>query len=318
MAVIVSPQERDYWAQHPIEWCETFLGCRLWSKQKEILEAIRDYDAVTVRSGHGVGKSYILAAAMLWFGFTHPGSKVISTAPTFDQVRFVLWVEVAKLHAKLKENLDPCGHLTQTALMIDSDRGWFLRGRSTDEPQGLVGTHERNLLVVFDEACGISRDIFEAAEGLITARGNKQVLIGNPVEPSTYFHETHTGEVPGFHKIRINVLDNPNIKKTLVNGKVKYIDNLDENGELPFPDLTSLAWVNKMRDSHGEKSATWSAKVLGEFPTIASDALMDGRWVAAAVQKGLLLRKTIDRLEEGSEILDGQVIRQLMGRSHSR
>jgi hypothetical protein len=305
----LSPAERLYWATHPIEWITGFLSARLWSKQEEICDAVLHYPATSVRSGHGVGKSFIAACIILWYLFTHPNAKVITTAPTFWQVRNILWVEVSKLHKELREFIEPAGHLTQVRLELAE--GWYAVGRSTDDPNSFIGTHEKNLLVVFDEACGIPRAIFDASEGLLTAKGNKQLMIGNPTEPGTYFHETHNGDVPGFHKIRINVLDSPNIKR--VNGK--WVDNLLPDGELPFPELTNLAWVEKMRRRHGEKSATWSAKVLGEFPTIATDALIDGRWLSAAVQKGIYLRKTVDRLDEGSEVLDSRIIRQLTGRS---
>lgn len=309
----VTPDQRVYWATHPVEWCSHFLNVKLWSKQEEIATSILKYDAVTVRSGHGVGKSFIAAAITLWWLFTHPGSRVISTAPSFDQVRNILWVEIAKLHLELSKRAWPVGHLTTTRLELAP--GWFAMGRSTDEPNKLIGAHERNLLVIFDEACGISRILFDAAEGLLTAKGNKRLLIGNPTVPGTYFHDTHTGNITGYHTIRINVLDSPNIRQTLKKGKIHYEDNLDENGELPFPDLTAMKWVEKMRKDHGEKSNEWISKVLGEFPTLAADSLYDGRHISAAVQKGAFLREIVKNLDEGQEIMDSAMIRRVMGRN---
>lgn len=305
----MTEEELKYWQGNPVTWITTFLRARLWWKQEEIAEAVRDEDKVTVRSAHGVGKSFIAAAIILWFLFTHPFSKVVSTAPTDAQVRTILWEEIRKFHQVLKESIDPAGHLTQKSLHLAP--GWVAWGRSTDKGENLLGAHEKNLLVVFDEAGGIARDIFEAAEGLITARGNKRLLIGNPIDPTSYFAETHKGDIPGFHKIRISAFDSPNLRK---NENGIWVENLNEEGELPFPELTSLGWINEMRKTYGEKSAFWSWKVLGEFPTIATDALIDGRHLSAAVQKGLLLRNTISKLEEGKQILDVQTIRRLMGK----
>jgi phage terminase large subunit len=309
----LSDIDRKYWQDNPVEWIEKFLGCTLWSKQREIVEAVRDNDKVTVRSGNGVGKSFVASAIALQHLFTHPYSKVLTSAPTMTQVRDILWVEIAKLHGFLSQHIEPSGYLTQVRLKLAD--GWYAMGRSTDEPQKFIGVHERNLLVIFDEASGIPREMFDASESLLTARGNKLLLIGNPWEPGSYFHETHTGEIPNFTRIHINVLESPNIRKVVENGRVKYEDNLDENGDLPFPDLSSMKWVNHQRDAHGEKSAAWSIKVLGEFPTIATDALFDGRWLAAAVQKGILLRNTIERIDDGSEIYDSATIRRLTGRA---
>jgi phage terminase large subunit len=308
MAQLIAKKDREYWQQNPVEWIETFLGPKLWSKQKEIVESVRDNERTTVRSGHGVGKSFVVACIMLWYLFVNPYSKIVSTAPSFRQVRNILWVEIAKLHKKLKERIDPAGILTQVELRLDD--GWRAWGLSTDDPNSFIGAHEKNLLAVFDEACGISRSIFDAAEGILTAKDNKAILIGNPTDPGTFFHETHTGDAPGYHKIKISVFDCPNI----INVNGKWQDNFDENGNLPYPELTSLKWVNSMRRMYSEKSAFWSSKVLGEFPTVGVDGLFDGRWLAAAAQKGDFLRRTIEKLEEGREILSSEDVIRIVGR----
>jgi hypothetical protein len=43
------------------------------------------------------------------------------------------------------------------------------------------------------------------------------------------------------------------------------------------------------------------------------DALIDGRHLAAAVQKGMYLRKTIEQLDEGSMVLDSESIARIIG-----
>src|SRR5688572_7256366 len=58
-----------------------------WSRQVEILHAVRDYADVDVVSGHNTGKSFISARVALWYLFTGRDRVVLTTAPTDKQVK---------------------------------------------------------------------------------------------------------------------------------------------------------------------------------------------------------------------------------------
>ena len=74
------------------------LGVRLWSKQREVLEALARERRVAVKSGNGLGKDFTAAVAVLWYLYRHNPGIVLSTAPTFRQVRHVLWRQIRRLH----------------------------------------------------------------------------------------------------------------------------------------------------------------------------------------------------------------------------
>src|SRR5262245_38210261 len=78
------------YADRPVEFVREVLGDRLWSRQIEILDALAAGNRVTVRSAHGVGKTWVAARAVIWFLLCHPDSVVITTAPTWRQVRDLL------------------------------------------------------------------------------------------------------------------------------------------------------------------------------------------------------------------------------------
>ena len=78
----------------PVRFCRQTLGFDPWSKQREILEAIRDHDRVAVRSANAVGKTSLAARAVLWWLGGGPGSIALTTAPTDRQVRRLLWKEI--------------------------------------------------------------------------------------------------------------------------------------------------------------------------------------------------------------------------------
>src|SRR4051794_20665753 len=83
----------------PVNFCREVLKFESWSKQREIFESVRDNQRTAVRSAHGVGKTATAARAVLWFLAAYPYSRVITTAPTFSQVKELLWREIAVGHA---------------------------------------------------------------------------------------------------------------------------------------------------------------------------------------------------------------------------
>ena len=65
--------------------------------QCELLRAIAAGERrITVRSGHGVGKSTVAAWACLWYIFTRYPVKIVITAPTTAQLYDALYAEIKR------------------------------------------------------------------------------------------------------------------------------------------------------------------------------------------------------------------------------
>ena len=77
---------RSAWIADPVGFASNSLGARPWSKQAEILEAVRDFSRVAVRSCNGSGKTYLAAHVVLWWLMCHHDAMVITKAPTEHQV----------------------------------------------------------------------------------------------------------------------------------------------------------------------------------------------------------------------------------------
>jgi len=174
-------------AEQPVAFAERALGVDLWSKQVEVLEALRDGPRVTVRACHGVGKTFVAASAALWFLYTRKPSVVLTTAPTGRQVRQVLWRQLRALHRRARYSLGGELHLTRLELGDE----WFGLGLATDEPDRFQGFHSESILLIVDEAAGVREEIFDAVEGVLTTEGAKTLLIGNPTSQSGYFYRSH-------------------------------------------------------------------------------------------------------------------------------
>lgn len=50
-------ERAERWAQDPSSWVRDRLGQTVWSKQREIMESVRDNRKTAVRSCHGAGKA---------------------------------------------------------------------------------------------------------------------------------------------------------------------------------------------------------------------------------------------------------------------
>jgi len=249
----------------PLYFSKEILGGRLWQKQKDVLLALRDHTHVAVRSGHGVGKTHVAAIAVLWFLISYYPSKIITTAPTWMQVKSVLWEEIRKLYNKSIAPLG--GEMLLTSFKLNVEH--FAIGFSTDDPDKFQGHHSPNIMVVFDEAPGVKDNIWTAAEGLMTSQNAKWLCIGNPTTPAGRFYDIFKGSV--WHKIFISCLECPNV----VQDKMIY------------PGLVTKKWIEERKREWGINSPIYKARVLGEFPVEGEDTLIPLSWVEQAINREL-------------------------------
>ena len=238
----------------PVGFAREYLGVRLWSKQEEALNALRDHRRVAVKAGNGVGKGFTAAVAVLWFICSHNPAIVLTTAPTGRQVRHVLWREIRRLHGHSAELLG--GRMFSTRFEVAHDR--FALGLSTDEADQFQGFHCPNMLVVVDEAEGVAEPIYDAIEAVMTTGNCKLLLIGNPTSDSGTFRRAFHEDRRMFHNITISALESPNV----------------EQQEVVIPGLTTGEWVAERGTMWGEGSPMYQARVLGQFCDHPQDSLI--------------------------------------------
>lgn len=122
-AVVKLKAERSHtrYVDDPVGFIRGPLKEHPWSKQREIAEAVRDHRHVAVRSSHDTGKSFIASRLAAWWIASHaPGEAfVVTTAPSWPQVRAILWREINRAHKR--GNLP--GDMNQTE--------WSIGGEST-------------------------------------------------------------------------------------------------------------------------------------------------------------------------------------------
>ena len=264
---LVSLQARlvEACGQAPNGFAREVLGVKLWSKQDEILRAVRDHRRVAVKAGNGLGKGFTAAVAVLWFLYSHKPATVLTTAPTARQVRHVLWREIRRLHHASSQLIG--GRMLQTRLEMEEDR--FALGLSTDEVDQFQGFHSPNMLIVVDEAEGVIEPIYEAIDAVMTAGNSKLLLIGNPTSITGTFRRAFHEERHLYHNITISALDSPNVKQQRV----------------VLPGLTTHEWVAERVALWGEASPMYHARVLGDFSDRAEDTLISLTHIEQAIAR---------------------------------
>jgi hypothetical protein len=171
--------------------------------QAEILAGIRDALAqgrspvrVAVASGHGVGKSALVAWLILWSLATAAHTRGVVTANTETQLKTKTWAELSKWYRlAVCHNWFTLG-ATSIASAVESEAaGWRcdLVPWSAHNPEAFAGLHNQGgrLLLVFDEASAIAEPIWETAEGALTDAGTEIVWVafGNPTRNGGRFHD---------------------------------------------------------------------------------------------------------------------------------
>ena len=247
----------------------TGLGYRLWSRQAEIIQAVRDNRRVAVRSCNGSGKTFTAACAVVWWLMSFPdGASAVTTAPTERQVSELLWREIRRIHRQNDRLIGGVAH--KTALEITPDR--YARGFSTDSPERFQGFHNENILFIVDEASGVGEEIYEAIEGCMTTGQARVLLIGNPTRREGTFYEAFHSKRGLWHTVHISAFDTPNFSL--------------KPGESGVPGLATPEWADEQARNWGKGHAQYQIRVLGEFPTQSEDALISLRQIEAAVELG--------------------------------
>lgn len=241
----------DYRAD-PARWAQERAGVHLWSTQVEIHESVRDNANTAVHSCHSAGKSFSAASVACWWIDSHPPGEafVVSSAPTGDQVKAILWREIGRLH---KAGGLP-GRTNLTEWYIGGELVAMGRKPNDYEPTAFQGIHALYVLVILDEACGIPTELWDAASTLTSNAGGRVLAIGNPDDPHGEFARKCAPGNQFWNVIHIGAWDTPNFTG-------------EEVPERVASSLLSQAWVDEKRIQWGEGSALYTSKVLGLFPT---------------------------------------------------
>jgi hypothetical protein len=151
-----------------------------------------------ISSGHGIGKSVMVAWLVDWIMSTRPHCQGTITANTFTQLETKTWAAIQRW-TKL------C--LTGHWFIVTSNRmyhpaykdSWFCAPQSSREEnsEAFAGQHaaDSSSFYIFDEDSAVPDAIHEVAEGGLTDGEPMIFLFGNPTRTSGQFHKAAFGSM---------------------------------------------------------------------------------------------------------------------------
>ncbi len=253
------------YANDPVLFVEEMLGAQPFDYQAEFLRALLDERKMSVKSGHGTGKSTTASWAMLWFMLLRYPCKVVVTAPTSSQLFDAMFAELKRWINELPKEL-------QQLLNVKSDRVELVsapaeafiscRTARAETPEALAGVHSDNVLLIIDEASGVPEQVYEAAAGSMSGHNATTLMLSNPTRSSGTFFESHNRMANSWWTRTWSCKDSP---------------------------LVSNEFVDEMELRYGPESNAYRVRVLGEFPLSDDNTIIPYHLVEAAQNRDVVV-----------------------------
>jgi phage terminase large subunit len=246
-------------------------GKDIYPWQREALAAYdRKSPRISIRSGHGVGKT-TLFAWLAWHRilFRFP-QKTGITAPSEKQLFDALWAEFETWGKRLPRNLRGLVEIkADSAELVAARSESFISIKTAraEQPEALQGLHSEWELLLIDEPSGVPDAVWDAAQSSLTGPHPMVVLGGNPIRASGFFFETH------------NRLKDDWWTRHVSRGEIADLEK----------DTYALGQEHQ---SGGRHTNLYRVRVLGEFPVSEDDVLIPFDLVEPALTRDITVPRT--------------------------
>lgn len=256
--------------------------------------------------------SMISACQILYTVIVRKGLGIV-TAPTARQVKSIIFSEINRNFQKLKNNKEfqrkyginledkfNIGHTfireletkekeetrlkfwyEPVAIQDDFDDneyeglghafGFTSKHNDSNAFQGLH--YSGFMLIIADEACGISFEIMEAIEACATGIDNHILLIGNPIARGNPFEKAAKDQ----GCFRVTCFSHPNVAPYYEErGKDNWVlvddSCLSPSYKPVINGAVTPQWIEESREKYGTSSLFWYTRVLAKFPRLGHGA----------------------------------------------
>jgi hypothetical protein len=274
------------WRDDCTGFVEDVLVETLWSKSREIMDAIPDNTRVAVPSCFGSSKTWGAARAALWFANVHaPGTaKVITIAPIWRQVYRQMWPEIRAAHSRagLPGVVDQAQLKLRTKTGVDFTAAYGLSAPPHNEA-AVQGIHAPNLMLIVDEAGGIGRVIGRNLRAMLTGSNSRGLFIGNPPtdDEGSWFESLSSSD--DVCTIPISAFATPNLTEEEAPTCMTCPVEVPRHSMAEH--LVDAAWVRDAIAENGEDSPYVQAKVYARFPKGGSNRVIPSSWIENAIEE---------------------------------
>ncbi len=274
----------------------------LTDQQIRILEHVRDQKSSNFQASHGLGKSFIVSWTICWWVFAVHGF-CIATSPTHRQIDKIVFSGVRRIYDRHKAKFG--GRRTEMRIFLREGVEAYGFSTSDHNDSAAQGIHAEYLLVVEDEACGISVNVDNSLMSCVTGVNNRILRIGNPTKTGTPFeaacnlshvrmpcwehinvkwaYELHSD---GIHRLKPDIAarilkpkDDPSSRDEPVKDQSEWDEDLPRD---VIKGAISIAWIEGMRLKKGEKSPFWYTRIEGMFSDTGGTVIVPKSYFVAA------------------------------------
>lgn len=233
----------------PVSYAREVLNVKFLTpdQQRLLMAAAMPRARVLGPSANETGKSFVSAILCSWHYDCFYPSLTITTAPARAQVEDILFRELRRLRRG-----DP--DFSPKAARLQSDNDRICVGYTTANAHSFQGRHDADVMVIFDEAEGIDKEFWEAAESF----ADRWVCMYNPTTGKSEASRQERRD-NFWTKITISAFTHPNIAAELA------------GYDRPVPQAVSLA---KLKD----RLKSWAKPLHIDEPRKDNDIELDGTW----------------------------------------
>lgn len=231
----------------------------------------RDTSKIAVKSGQGPGKTTASGVAGMWLAFEAPYSKVLVTAPTMRQCRDVWLAEVKRILREADPAVARFFEVTGMGFGVFGQKNneWGCIVQTATSPESAQGQHNKNMHIIFEEASGISRPLYEQYRGTLSNPGAVFLQIGNPNSRDSPFFDCFNSQRHKWKCFTWNAEDTP---------KSEWFDPTRNED---------------VAEEFGKESDVYRVRVQGEFPHADPNCVMSSDDLEKCMDKALLLPMSV-------------------------
>jgi phage terminase large subunit len=235
---------------------------------------------LSVVAMHGPGKTHTAALIAHVFNFCFPG-RIVVTAPKFTQLTTRFMPAFRKIMHRAQPWYRKLLSDGERKVTWCNDKDWCLLLETASKPENLAGHHERFLLVIVEEATGVTESLWPVVFGALSS-GEIVILlmISNPTKRNGTFAKSHLSATESLDYYRMRI-------------------TLDQTMRV------RPEWAQRMARKYGENSPIYRIRVLGEFASDDAFQLIATEWVTAAAHREFVGDGSLPKLRVSVDVSDG-------------
>ncbi|HZX69757.1 MAG TPA: hypothetical protein VFE77_02980 [Rhodanobacter sp.] len=276
MVELQEPYKSRYNCKYgPDLWACKFLddwGAKIKERGFDGEHAVEPIQFATT-SGHGIGKTVLVAFIIKFILDTRPYSRGTVTAMTDTQLRTKTWAELGKWHKlSLTEHWFKynTGRGAMSLTSYEHPQTWRCDAQTSREEnsEAFAGQHAANAtsFYIFDEASGVPDKIFDVREGGTTDGEPMTFDFGNPTRNSGRFFEECEGRFK--HRFIVHRIDSRSVA------------------------ITNKHRIQKWVEDYGEDSDYVKVRVRGIFPAAGTMQFIPTADVDAAMEREIVMDRS--------------------------